>query len=64
MAIHPKVDVICFDRAVTTMLVYNATSFTFNHEYTCGSAIFMMPFQRTDLLTDWLSGPYIADWLI
>ena len=51
MAIHPKVDVICFDRAVTTMLVYNATSFTFNHEYTCSSAIFMMPFQRTDLLT-------------
>ena len=52
MAIHPKVDVTCFDQAATTMLVYKMQSFSFNHEYTCSFAIYMIPFQWTDLLTD------------
>ena len=59
MAIHPKVvDVICFEWAVTTMLVYDAKLF-FNHEYTCSSALFTwyhfsgLIYWLTDCLINW-----------
>ena len=51
MAIHPKVvDVICFEQALLQCW-YIIPSSSFNHSV-LSSAIYMMPFEWTDLFTD------------